>query len=288
MTDTADTSSADTGAPAASPVPTAPAPAAPPAAAEPSAPAAGGTDDPFAELPDYPVFDKGHVESLRREGAKYRTERNELAARYDGLDPFVDAIRAAPEADRGAWVDLINRMNTDQLGAADLFIQIAENIRRDHGQTAPPAAEPPAMPVDDTGAPVAPEQMTPDQMRDFMRAELDRRQAETDRKARVNAIFDTMKQAGYEARSAQGQAILWIANNDTNGDIEAAIAKYQSTIEQGAVDSYVEGKAGQPHATPAPDAGAPATGTTEAPKTFDDAKKRMDAWLRQQRTPGDL
>ncbi len=282
MTDTAaSTPAADPGgaapsAPAADSAPAAPAPPATPPAEAPVA-----EPDVFAETPDQAVFDRGYVERIRAEGAKYRTQARDLQSQVDPYQAHIDALASSTEADRGAWLELMNRMQTDRAGAADLFEQIATGIREEAGilSQEPPPAEPVEPPV-----PI--EQMSPEQMQEFIKTELDKHAAETDQRARVDAIFKQIEEAGYDPDSPHTQSILWFANKKTNGDIPSAIKMYESDVLQGAVDDYIDGKTKAPAAPTAPDGGAAATGQPEPIKTLDQARDRTRAWIDQQRTPG--
>jgi hypothetical protein len=74
-------------------------------------------------------------------------------------------------------------------------------------------------------------------------------------------------------------AVLWIANNDTEGDIDKAIAMHQAN-RQKAVDEYVANRARGGHPTPAPN-GVPSSAHTPI-TNLDDARKAADAYLRAQ------
>jgi len=265
--------------------------AAPPAPAVPVTPppapaGADGGPDPLAELdPEQKVFNRGHVESIRSEAAKYRTERNELTEKFAPLEPFVDLISGAADADRDAWLELMTDMSVDPVRAAGKFQNVAQAILEDAGLGAPQVTS------TDPIAPAAPggeqdaEQMSPEQMRQFVSDELSKRDKERDQQSRVRAIFDKMDAAGYPAKSAKGQAVLWLANEKTGGDIDAAIAAYESEL-QGHTDGVIAAVQGQTPGVPAPDGGLAANEVPEPPKNLDESKAKLQRRLAQQRTPG--
>jgi hypothetical protein len=285
MTDTADTT--PTAEPSAAPPPAAPAPtpsAPPPGAAE-------GTDDVFAELnPDEKVFNRGKVEALRSEGAKYRTERNELRDRYEPFNDFVEVLADSTPDDRDAWLELMTDFRDDPVRAAPRFQAVAEAILAEAGQTAAPqvtSTEPLADPAQN-GEGVDPAQMTPEAMREFIAGELSKRETERDQQAAVRQIFDKMETAGYPPQSAKGQAVLWLANNgDTKGDIDASIKAYEAEL-QGHADGVIAGIRDQTPGAPAPDGGLAANEPPPVPTNLDESRDKLRRRLEQQRTPGDI
>jgi len=274
-----ESASAAPAAPAVAPTPT---PAAPPPAGD-----AAAAPDPLADLdPDQKVFNRSYVEAIRQEGARHRTERNELTERFAPLEPFVDLISSANESDRDAWHELMTDMSVDPVRAAGKFQNVAQAILEDAGLGAPQVTStepitPPAPGGDEPNA----DQMTQEQMRQFVTDELSKRDKERDQQSRVRAIFDKMDAAGYPAKSAKGQAVLWLANEKTGGDIDAAIAEYESEL-QGHTDGVIAAVQGQTPGVPAPDGGLAANEVPESPKTLDESKAKLQRRLAQQRTPG--
>src|SRR4051812_9743826 len=69
------------------------------------------TADIFAEpASDQAVFDRGYVEKLRREGARYRTEHQTSA---EALSGYERVFGAYDQADRQVWMDLASTWATD-------------------------------------------------------------------------------------------------------------------------------------------------------------------------------
>jgi hypothetical protein len=252
------------GAPAATPA------AAPPASASP-APGVGEVDA-LADLPtDQAVFDRGYVERIRAEGAKHRVAAREAAEKLNGYEQVFGQY---DEVDRGVWLDLARTWATDPAAAAQTMDRIARAVLADGGTQADVVeAQQEAM-----AETIAAEQpgLTPDMVQQQINAALaEREQAQAQEKA-IQGIRDEIAAAGFDPDSREAHSVLYAANRETNGDLQAAIALVKAD-RQKIIDEYVAGRAnGGPR--PAPDGGA-GTEAQQAPRTFEEARQQSRAWL---------
>lgn len=251
----------------------------------------GGTADPFADLPEQAVFDRGYVERLRREGATYRTRANELTEKYEPHNELIDTFSQYPEADQQAWQQLMTDYRNDPVKAADMFQQIAQTLLEDSGvpadqaqQQAQVAADQQRQAHEDAQSQVEGQvdtaNMTPEQVQQLVAQEMQNARAAEARQREVEGVFQEIEKAGYAKGTAEAFSVLWRANNETNGDIAAAIAAEKAS-RQKIIDDYVNGVAGDKTVT-APD-GTPGSQTPEPPKTFADASDRVRAMLASSR-----
>jgi hypothetical protein len=253
------------------------------AAAPPAAPAA---DDVFAELPDQPIFDRGWVDKVRREGQRYREEARSTA---DKLGAYDTVFGGYDDADRQVWFNLAQTWATDPVRAAQMMGAIASNVL---GEPAPPptgaggdgAGTPgPSAPE---GAGVPSDELTPARVQQMITDALGAQQAEwataqqqAAEQAAVNEVYAEVRSAGYDPDSMEGFMVLWLANNSTGGDIAGA-AKALGDYRQRIVDDYVAGR--RSGVTPLPAGGTPAAPQAMEIKNFDDARKAADAYIRAQ------
>lgn len=272
-------------------VATDPTPAADPVSEAPSAP------DVFADTPDQAVFDGGYVKNIRAEGAKYRTEANELRAqlatqkeRLDASADVLDVYDQYDADDQTAWRSLMTELKDNPVSAAQRFRAVSDAILAESGidpgqateQEQAAAAE---AAVNELTPGVDQTNMSPDQVSELVTAELERREQETTRQSEVAGVFSQLKEAGYDAQSDDPQtaglgfAALWYTNNHGDGDLASGI-KFVSDIKQAAVDEYVNGLKSGKRATPAPD-GRPSSQNPPEIKTWDDARRATQAYLDQ-------
>lgn len=252
----ADTSSATAGAP--------PAPGEG-AAALPGA----GSPDLLAEPPaNQAVFDRGYVESVRREAERYREEARTHA---EQLATYNDAFSPYEPADRDVWLDLARRWVTDPADAARVMQQIASQVLDEQtGQTAP-AASPTSGEVAEDGP------LTPERVQQMMQSELAARDEAARQQQAVEGVFAELRAAGFDPQTRDGFAVLWTANNETNGDVAKAIELVKAD-RQKIIDDYVAGRANGTHPTPAPN-GLSASQSTPI-TNLDDAHKATQDFLR--------
>lgn len=245
------------------------------AAAQPSAPASAPDSDPFGDLPaDQAVFDRGYVDQLRREGARYRTEAR---GAQDQLTVYDETFSPYEQADRDVWLDLARQWVDDPKGAAAVMQQIASAVLGEgtEQRTDKPAEQPTA--GSSAGKSSGP--LTQEDVAEYVRQEMQAAQHQARQEQMVESIYTSMRTAGIEPKSSEGMAVLWLANNDTAGDIDKAIEMHKAT-RQKAIDEYVAGRATGRHPTPAPSNGVAASAHTPI-SNLDDARKAADAYLRE-------
>lgn len=250
-----------------------PAAAPPPAASTPPADSAGG--DPFTELPvDQALFPRSYVEKLRNEGHKYRTEAQTAAQKAAEYDQVYG--RYEPE-DRRVWFELANAWAYDPSQAAQMMQEIAQAVL-----TEGKPAEPAKAAVSDADIPI-PDDLTPEKVQAMIDERIAAQQQATAQQHAVETIYQEVRGHGYDPESREGFMVLWTANNETDGDIGAAVEKMKQ-YRQGIIDEYVAGRSG-PRPVPAPNGGVAANQSVEI-GSFEDARKATDAFLRAQGAAG--
>jgi len=275
---------------------------APPIAADPtpepvSAPPSGDTaPDVLGDLAaDQAVFDRGYVESIRAEGARYRTQARDLEQQFaDRKDVLAEYDQFTPD-DQQAWTQLMGEFRTDPVSAASRFQAVSEAILAEHGvdpNTATPeqrAAADAAAAGELTPDGVDPATLTPEKVSELVAQELANRDQEANRKVEVDGVFAKLREAGFDARSddpqqaGAGFLALWYTNNHADGDLAAGV-KFVADMKQAAVDDYVNGIKNGTRATPAPD-GTPSNQHNEV-TSWEDARKRTTAMLAARNDPG--
>jgi hypothetical protein len=218
--------------------------------------------------PEQAVFDRGYVERLRSEGARYRTEHKAAADQLAGYEQVFG--RYDPE-DRQVWLDLANSWATDPSQAAAVMQQIAQAVLQPETPTAStPAEEPGESGLGD---------LTPAQVQEMIATALGEREQQAAEQRAVDEVYSEIRAAGYDPSTKEGFMVLWLANNGGNGDIQAGIKEMQAW-RQSIVDDYVSGRANGHHATPSPN-GAVATTQPEV-NDLKDARKAAEAYIRAQ------
>jgi hypothetical protein len=158
--------------------------------------------------------------------------------------------------------------------------QIASAVLGEQGaeqRTDAPAGSAPTTPSAPAGTSGG--MLTSEQVSEMVRQELAVAEMKREEKAMVESIYSTMRTNGIEPKSSEGMAVLWLANNDTDGDIDKAIELHKAS-RQKTIDEYVAGRAQGRHPTPAPN-GVVASAHTPI-NNLDDARKAADAYLRAQ------
>ena len=250
----------------------------------PGAPATPGADDPFHDLPaDQAVFPRSYVESLRTEGARYRTSVNEIQAKYQ---PYEDVYSAYDQADRDIWLNLARTWAEDPNRAAQVMQQIASTVLGDAGAgsatPAGPGDQPNQAAVDAALDAAETRPLTTDEVTKLIEERFTARESQANEAKLVNEIYAEVRAGGYDPESAEGFMVLWNANHFTGGDIAKALAM-TNTYKQTIIDNYVQGRT--TGSVPMPTAGgAPATPFGEPIKDLDDARRATDAYLRERRS----
>jgi hypothetical protein len=256
--------------------------AAPSAETPPAAPesaregTAGG--DPFAELPaDQPLFPRSYVEKLRTEGHKYRTEAQTAAQKFAEYDQVYNVY---PDEDRQVWLNIARTWAVDPVRAAQAMQTIAASVLEE-GETMDTSPDDTADTTDNTD--YTPESLTPDAVQDMIQQAMAAQAQSAAEAQAIDEVYAEVRSHGYDPNSRDGFMVLWTANNETDGDIAAAVERMQQ-YRQGIIDDYVAGRGGA-HPTPAPNGGIAANQQVEI-SSFEDARKATEAFLRGQRGAG--
>jgi hypothetical protein len=251
----------------------APAPA-PTASASTGAPGVGEVDA-LADLPtDQAVFDRGYVERIRAEGAKHRVAAREAAEKLNGYEQVFGQY---DEVDRGVWLDLARTWATDPAAAAQTMDRIARAVLADGGTQADVVEAQQEAMVETIAAELP--GLTTEAVRAEVNAALAERAAAEAQEKAIQSVHAELREAGFDPNSADGFAVMWTANHETGGDLQAAIAQ-RKAAKQAIIDEYVAERArGGP--LPAPDGGA-GTGAPPEILNLDQAGKAARSWLEGQ------
>lgn len=249
-----------------------PAPAATPAAPVPS-PA-----DPLADPPaDRAVFDRGYVESIRKEAQRYRGEA-QAASVYN------DVFGVYDQADRDVWLDLARTWATDPNRAAEVMQQIAGSVlgEANTGAGSAGASGPGDSPNGDAvdQALTAGEPLTPERVQELIDQQFTAREAKAQEAQQIESVYAEVRESGFDPNSAEGFMVLWNANHFTNGNIGEAV-KMTNAYKQSIIDGYVQGRTSGKVPMPNAGSGTSATAFSEPITNLDDAKKAADAYLRE-------
>jgi hypothetical protein len=253
-----------------------------PSAATPPAPAQPAAVDPLGELPaDRAVFDRGYVDSVRREAQRYRDEARTASAQ---AQTYTEVFGQYDDADRGVWLDLARTWQTDPAKAAGIMQQIAENVLGEAGAgTGSAGASGPGDPsTDDLLDRAGGDQLTPEKIQELIDAQFTAREAKQAEAKLIDDIYGEIRTAGFDPESAEGFSVLYNANHFTNGNIPEAI-KMTNAYKQQIIDEYVQGRSSGRVAMPTSGNGVQATQTGEPITNLEDAKRATDAFLRERR-----
>ena len=203
------------------------------------------------DLPDgVDRFDRGYVEKIRAEAAKYRTD----------YKPFKEAFDGYEAEDRDALLGLARELLDNPEAAARRMLDASRSIAGDD--------------FDSWVNPVEPEYLTPE----TLEAQLTQRETVARQKAEVDAIQREAADLGYTENTADHAKLFFYAANETQGDMKAAHEKMQAE-KQSIIDAYVaevKEKGGRFPVTPV-NVQSAATGAAIAegtPKTFAEAAAR--------------
>jgi len=218
-------------------------------------------------------FDRAYVEKLRKEAAKYRTSARELEQKYQSVyDGFDD-----PE-DVNYLIGLARKVYDDPASTAAEFEAIAKRIREATG-------------VDITDdAPDSLDDIAEDKpltMADLERIERERAVEAAERQIRAEAA-----ELGYDLSTHQGKALLYIATNETKGDLKAAHEKLEAereALKKEAIEEYLRSVEENANAFPpvsGGSGGSPAGSSgSHAPRDFKEASAsalaRLEAMVKQ-------
>lgn len=221
-----------------------------------------------AALPeDQDTFDRGYVEKLRGEAAKYRTKAREAE---DYRKSF------GPEADWETWRQLASTLYQDQAAGVRWMRQIAEGLEA--GMTDSQAVE--------AAGPEPTSQEAPPESKGLSIDDLERWATDRENKAavqrEVSKIEDKVKALGYELGTDQHVALLHLAANTTGGDLDKA-HEILTSREQEVIDRYLAMKAKETGSTSPGSIGVVPNHSQEI-KSLDDAERAMRQYLKDIKT----
>jgi hypothetical protein len=251
---------------------------------------AASSQDVFADLPaDQAVFDRGYVDSIRREGQRYRTTAQEVQARAQLYDQVFGGYE---EGDRNTWLNLASMWQTDPNQAATIMGNIAKAVLGDAdgaethaaptGQPAP-GINGDGLSAEDAEAAATATGLTPEQVQQMIADTLAEREATQQQEQAVQGVYAEMAAKGYQPDTLEGFMVLYLANQDGTGNVQAGIDKL-SAYRQQVVDEYVQGRANGHHPTPSPNGLLP--NATPEVHDLEGARKAAEAFIRGQVAAG--
>jgi len=231
-------------------------------------------------------FDRSYVEKLRNEAAANRQKARDAEARAveqaTKLERF-NAFDGYTDDDMQVWEQMASDWKTGNYNsAAETMQKIAQGVLGDPNATNAERAEAAEVLADPEAAARS---LTEDQVREIARSEQAEMEAAAKREQAVQNIYAQIKDAGFEDQGPDANSILWYATQQTEGDIEAAIAKHKA-YQQGIIDRYVESMASGGSPVRMPSGGAGGTQTAESPKNLQEARHAAQAWLDERRNAG--
>jgi hypothetical protein len=235
--------------------------------------------DDIPEVPaDQPVFDRGYVVKIREEAAKYRTELRDLQAKHATYDEVFSGYE--PD-DVAVWLDLARTWAQDPSSAATMMRDIAQQVLAEGGtpEQAQAAAEAVQQVAEESQATDRP--LTAEDVEKLVSERLQTAEAERAREAAIQGIRSEVRELGFEPDSMQGVMLMWIAHNQTGGDLAAAKGVID-THNQSIIDGYLQTKQPGYKIANSP-ASTPGAGTIEPPKTLEEAGRRANAFYQAQR-----
>jgi hypothetical protein len=182
------------------------------------------------------TFDRQYVEKVRAEAAKWRTQAQELKGTADNNTQY-DVFNQYSEEDRTVWTDIATKWLDNPADAAGMMQKIAAGVLGDPNAT----PEETATAVEVATASQENGGLTEDKVIAIMSAEQARQQEQTKQEQSVEAVFTQLATAGYEKGTPDAFLALYLANNETKGDVPAAIQMMKDR-DQKVIDSYIADK----------------------------------------------
>ncbi len=241
-----------------------------------SPPPTSGGDDDLGELPDQAVFDRGYVEKIRAQAAKYRTERNEAAEKLTRYD---EAFGVYSDEDQQVWIDMAQSWVNDPTKAATMMQNIAKSVLGEPESAEAAQAEQDVIDeaIDDFDGDR--EALTPEKVQEIIENSLAAREQAAREQAEIANIRQEVRDGGYDPDSREGFMVLWTAHHETGGDIAKAIESIKSRDKE-VVDRFIKEHSGKGGPT-TPGRGVVASGE-QTINTLEDSKKAADAFIRSQ------
>lgn len=218
------------------------------------------------------LFNRDYVVKLRDQAANYRTQLREVEERANRYGVFEDY----DDEDRAVWLDLANTWQQDPYAAAETMRTIASRVLGDieQGQASEEFYDDMQEAQDQFGG------VTPEQVQQIVQAEMARQAAVQEMETMIEGVYGEVRQAGIDPNSMDGYMVLWRASNETNGDVQQAIAAHNA-YKQSIVDGYVQSKtAGSAPLVPNGTQGV----QVQQPASLDDAFKAAREFLRNSNT----
>jgi hypothetical protein len=248
-----------------------------------TAPAGAASQDVFADLPaEQAVFDRGYVDSIRREGQRYRTTAQEAQQKAQIYDSVFGGYE---EGDRNTWLNLASMWQTDPNQAATIMGNIAQAVLGE-ANGSDTHAEPEGQPAPgDAGDGLGelPAGLTREQVEQMIADTIGQREQAQQEQQAVQGVYAEMAAQGYQPDSLEGFMVLYLANQDGSGNVQSGIDKLTS-YRQKVVDEYVAGRANGHHPTPSPNGLLP--NATPEIHDLDGARKAAEAFIRGQVAAG--
>lgn len=236
--------------------------AAPEASTAPVVDTAPATDADLFDDPKNEQFPRAYVEKLRNEAAGHRTR----AAQYD------EAFGKYSAEDQQVWRELASTVFSDQKAGARWLARIAKGLDADltldeavDAAGAAPAAEA------ETAAP-AEKPLTRAEMEKFIAD----RDYQREQEALITGITKEAEGLGYKDKTPEFNNLLWIAANETGGDLSKAHEKMEAQ-KQAIIDDYLEKKRQGAGGVTTPKGGLPTAGAERQIKSLADAHEAAKA-----------
>lgn len=230
--------------------------AAPAGAPAPTAPAPAAADD-LGKFGEHGAY----IKELRAEAAKYRTANK----------PYEEAFGAYSDEDRAVWTDLAKMMQSDPIKAAAEMSRIGGALTE---QLTPKQQA--AVDKKDAEAETGEKGMTRAEVEQFIS---DRDASQAQERA-VNDI--TAKVATkFPAGTAEHREVLFLAANETGGDIDKAFAKMEER-KQAVIDGWLTGKKSKADGPRPVSTQGAATGTAQPIRNLKDSRAALEARLAAQ------
>ncbi|MEE9125351.1 MAG: hypothetical protein V3U14_12810 [candidate division NC10 bacterium] len=212
------------------------------------------------------MFPLSYVQKLRDGGAKYRTERNELAAPFEGIEDDV----------RDGYLTLIQTLHDDPKAALPKFEEVVSSIKEEFGLTEKEAETVVKKAVVETADPETPKFLTADEAEAKFKEMRATETAEAKLKAATDGhLADALELSeDYVLGGDQLVALFHVAKNDpeAGGTLAGAhevLSKRLGVFATQVIDDYRKGlREGTTHppATPVGDGAAKVGDTTKETK----------------------
>ena len=225
-----------------------------------SAPASVDTEPAPTSESNSDTVSREEYEKLQRENQKYREK----------FQPWERAFQSFDDQDRDLLTRWLPTFRTDPDQFVAIGQQIISGLTPEQQEAVGDAV---AEAEQASGA-----DLTPEKIAEIVAAELEKREQTAAERAAQNEIQSELKGLGLEPDTMEYQAVLWLALNETNGDLKKAHEAFAAR-QQKAIDDFVASKSNGPTLPPKGTAASPAR---EPIKDLADAKRKAAAFLANQ------